>query len=155
MLVGRIFKSGAFWAAEAPDIGVYTQGTSRSDAEAMLADAVQEVVDRDGFVVEVSRIGMGEVTLDANQPKLLAAQVLKYQREIHKLSLADVAKKLGAASRNAYASYEQGRTEPTLSKYLELLRVVAPEMVLRVEPRRRTPAPRAASGRKKRVSRTG
>lgn len=41
-----------------------------------------------------------------------------------------VAKLLGASSRNAYASYEQGRTEPTLRKYRELLCAVVPEMAL-------------------------
>jgi len=51
------------------------------------------------------------------------------------LSLADVAKMLGSSSRNAYASYEQGRTEPTLGKFRELLMAVAPDMALTVGPR--------------------
>jgi transcriptional regulator with XRE-family HTH domain len=46
------------------------------------------------------------------------------------MSLADVAKLLGAASRNAYASDEQGTREPTLGKFRELLGAVAPEMTL-------------------------
>lgn len=135
MLVGRIFKEGAFWAAEAPMIGVYTQGTSRADAERMLADAVQEVVNRPGFEVTVARRDGDEVLVSANDPGALAAYVLKYQREVHQLSLADVAKKLDSSSRNAYAAYEQGKREPSLSKYIELLAAVAPEMTLMVGPR--------------------
>ncbi len=54
---------------------------------------------------------------------------------MHKLSLADVAKKMGASSLNAYAAYEQGKREPSLSKLRELLAAVAPEMVLTVGPR--------------------
>lgn len=42
--------------------------------------------------------------------------------------IADVAKTLGSSSRNAYASYEQDRTEPTLGKFRELLLAVAPDM---------------------------
>jgi len=44
----------------------------------------------------------------------------KYQRWKNKLSLADVAKALHASSRNAYASYEQGKREPSLGKLLSL-----------------------------------
>lgn len=149
MLVGRIFKaSGAFWAAEAPMIGVFTQGTSRADAEAMLIDAVQEVVHREGFAVSVDRRDGDEVLVTANVPAALAAYVLKYQRETNGLSLADVAKKLGASSRNAYASYEQGRVEPSLSKYIELLAAVAPDMALIVGERKSAKAamPRVKEG---------
>lgn len=153
MLVGKIFKSGRYWAAEASSIGVYTQGTTRADAEAMLADAVREVVNREGFTVSVSRLQSDDVSIGASSPHLLAAQVLKYQREVHKLSLADVALRLGAKSRNAYAAYEQGKTEPTLSKYLELLAVVAPEMALTVAPRSPQPNGVAIDG-KKRVARS-
>ena len=51
------------------------------------------------------------------------------------MTLADVARKLGAKSLNAYAAYEHGKREPTLGKFRELLAVVAPELVLTVGPR--------------------
>lgn len=139
MLTGRIFKSdtSSFWLAEAPMIGVYTQGRTRAEAVEMLADAVREVVHHAGFAVKIHKSTGSEVLIEANKPKLLAAQVLKYQRETHKLSLADVAKNLKSSSRNAYAAYEQGRTEPTISKFVELLAAVAPEMTLTVGPRKR------------------
>lgn len=147
VITGRIFKaSGPFWAAEAPAIGVFTQGTSRADAEAMLADAVQEVVHREGFSVTVERLDGDDVFIAPNDAGALAAYVLKYQREVNHLTLADVAKKLGASSVNAYAAYEQGKREPSLSKYLELLGAVAPDMALMV-------APRASSKRKAKVVR--
>lgn len=141
MLLGRIAKEeGSLWSAEVEAIGAFTQGRSRAEAFEMLADLVETMVERAGFRVKVTDLGKGsdgssQVLVDANEPALLAAQVLKYQREVHGLSLADVAKLLGASSRNAYASYEQGRTEPTISKYRELLRAVAPEMTLVVGPR--------------------
>lgn len=141
MLIGRIAKEeGPFWSVEVEAIGAFTQGTSRKDALVMLEDLVETMINRPGFKATVTEIGpAGEnaftVFVDANEPARLAALVLKYQREVHGLSLADVAKLLGSSSRNAYASYEQGRTEPSLSKFRELLQAVAPEMMLSVGPR--------------------
>lgn len=141
MLIGQIAKQeGPFWSADVDAIGAYTQGTSRQNAIEMLKGLVELMIERPGFEATVTELGAtGEksfaVMVTANDPGLLAAQVLKYQRESHKLSLADVAKKLGASSLNAYAAYEQGKREPSLSKMAELLSVVAPEMALTIGPR--------------------
>ena len=86
--------------------------------------------------VTVRRHG-GALLIEGSDLGLLAIQVLRHQREVHALSLADVAKKLGASSLNAYAAYEQGRRAPSLSKFSELLAVVAPELGLVVEKIRR------------------
>lgn len=132
MLIGRLSKeTGTWWAAEAPVAGVYTQGRSRKAAAAMLADAFESLINRPGFKVTVIDHGNGDqVLIEANEPAALASYVLKYQREVHGLSLAQVAKALGASSRNAYARYEQGKSAPTLDKFAELLRAVAPEVTL-------------------------
>lgn len=140
MLIGRLAKeNGSRWSAEADAVGAFTQGASRKEAASMLAEVIELMVERPGFKVTVTEIGEDNgsiaVLVDATEPSRLAAQVLKYQREVHGLSLADVAKLLGTSSRNAYASYEQGRTEPTLSKFSELLMAVAPDMALTVGPR--------------------
>lgn len=160
MLIGRIAKEeGSLWSAEVAAIGAFTQGSSRKDAASMLAEVIELMVDRPGFKVMVTEIGEDQggiaVLVDANEPSRLAAQVLKYQREVHGLSLADVAKVLGTSSRNAYASYEQGRTEPTLGKFRELLMAVAPEMTLivgpRIGPRSAGSAGSAGSSKKRRA----
>ncbi len=141
MLIGRIAKErGRWWSAECEIIGAFTQGKSRKDACAMLADCIETKVNRAGFKTTVSELGPEgrdafSVFIDADEPALLAAEVLKYQRSKHRMSLADVAEQLGASSRNAYASYEQGRTEPSLSKFRQLLAVVAPDLALTVGPR--------------------
>jgi predicted transcriptional regulator len=156
MLIGRLSKdTGTWWAAEAPVAGVYTQGRSRRDAAAMLADAFESLINRPGFKVTVIDDSGEQVFIEANEPAALAAYVLKYQREVHGLSLAQVAKALGASSRNAYARYEQGESVPTLDKFAELLRAVAPEVMLiigarkpaRAAPMRRT-APATATPRR-------
>ena len=127
LIIGRIVRSGRWWAAEVPLIGVYTQGKSRKDAEAMLADAVGEVI---ASPATITPIEGDEVTIGVDDSLTLAAYILKYQRETAGLSLAEVARLLGAKSRNAYASYEQGRTHPTIGKFEELLGVVAPDVAL-------------------------
>ena len=157
MLIGRIAKEeGSLWSAEVAAIGAFTQGTSRKDAASMLAEVIELMIDRSGFKVTVTEIGEDRggiaVLIDATEPSRLAAQVLKYQREVHGLSLADVAKLLGTSSRNAYASYEQGRTEPTLGKFRELLMAIAPDMALTVGPRI---GPRSTASTKKRKTGRG
>ena len=141
MLTGRIVKGGPpCWCAECEIIGAYTDGTSRKDALMMLADCIETKIDHAGLKVTVTEIGESalggyDVLVDSSEPAVLAAEVLRHQRQKNRLSLADVAKKLGSSSRNAYASYEQGAREPSLSKFRELLAAVAPDMVLSVGPR--------------------
>jgi len=132
MLIGRVFRDGPGWSAHCEAIGVYTQGSSRKAAIANLIEVVELKVDRRGFAARVTDVSGDSVYIDSVDIAPLAAEVLKYQRALHGLSLADVAKKLGTASRNTYAVYEQGGREPTLSKYLQLLGAVAPEMALMV-----------------------
>jgi hypothetical protein len=100
-----------------------------------LAEVIELRVAKPGFEVNVSELekrsrSSFSVLLEPTEPAWLAAAVLRYQRARHRLSLADVAKSLRSASRNAYASYEQGAREPTLGKFHELLGAVAPEMTL-------------------------
>jgi predicted transcriptional regulator len=137
MLTGRIQKEeGVWWSAESPIAGVHTQGRSRKDAMAMLADAFESLVNRPGFKVAVTEHGPGgEVLVETNEPAALAAYVLRYQRETHGLSLADVAKKLGSSSKNAYARYERGTSTPTIDKFAELLHAVAPELAVVIDTR--------------------
>ena len=54
------------------------------------------------------------------------AFLLRRERSKAGLSLAEMAKRLGAKSLNAYARYEQGRTVPTVPKLSELLSAVSP-----------------------------
>jgi DNA-binding XRE family transcriptional regulator len=140
MLIGRIEKQGRWWVAECEIVGAFTQGRSRTEAMKNLAEVVELRVNRDAFkatVTELEKQGRSAfaVIVEPSEPVWLAAAVLKYQRARNGMSLADVAKSLGAASRNAYASYEQGAREPTLGKFRELLEAVAPEMTLILGPR--------------------
>lgn len=147
MIIGRIFKDpepGApLWAVEAEAIGGATQGRTRKEAIAMLVDLVEGKIE-----VELKRPGVKiratvleedrsscRVLIEADEPALLGALVLKYQRQMRGMTVQQVAEKLGAAHHNAYASYEQGRREPSIGKFAELLAAVAPEMAVTVGPR--------------------
>lgn len=140
MLIGHIEKRGRWWVAECEAIGGFTQGQTRVEAITNLAEVVELRVSKPGFTVKISdfrNLGRNRISvlLDSSEPAWLVAAVLKYQRARHHLTLADVAKLLGAASRNAYASYEHGARAPTLDKLRELLGVVAPEMTLIISTR--------------------
>jgi DNA-binding XRE family transcriptional regulator len=124
---GRVFKSKKYWPIEVPILGVYTQGLSKRDAYFMIADAIELLVDKEGFKVDVYP-GKGEYfEIGSTDTAALAAALLREQRTKRGLSLEDVAKRLGAKSNNAYARYEQGRSTPTIEKLSELLMAVSPD----------------------------
>src|SRR5665647_1814420 len=108
MLSGLLFKESGGWSIHCDIIGAYTQGPTRKIAIANLAEVVEMMVERDGFKATVTEIGPiasdeQNVVVDANDPAILMATVLQRLRGRRRLSLADVAKKLGTSSVNAYA----------------------------------------------------
>lgn len=140
MLVGRIVKSGSWWLGECEVAHVWTQGRTRQEAIANIADVIEIKVNKPGFKVTAREHGVDPaggyaVWIESNDPASLAALVLLEAREGQRLSLADVAKALGATSRNAYAAYEQGRRQPSLSKMTELLTALGSDVVLVFAPR--------------------
>ena len=91
MLRGQIRRSGRWWTADVPAAGVYTQGRTRKDARAMIADALESIIDHRGFKVRVGELGAApdgaiDVIIEASKPSRLAAYVLRYQREKHGIS---------------------------------------------------------------------
>ena len=125
-LAGRVFRTGRWWAIEVPILGVATQGGTRKEAFEMIADAVEQIIERKGFRVCVHR-GEGEnFEISANDPAALTALLLRRLRRRAGLTLAEVAARLDAKSLNSWARYEQGRAVPTIVKLTELFAAVAP-----------------------------
>lgn len=123
--IGRVFKSGRYWAIEVPILNVTTQGRSRKEAYLMIADAIESLVNKSGFSIKVFP-GKGEYfEIGSNDEATLTAFLLRRERARSGLTLAEVAKRLGVRSHNTYARYEQGRSVPTVPKLTELLAVVA------------------------------
>ncbi len=124
---GRVLKVGKSWAIEVPILGVVTQGRTRNDAFTMIADAIECLVNREGFHVEVYPGKGGYFEVGANDQAALGALLLRRQRVKRGLTLEEVARRLGAKSHNAYARYEQGRSVPTIDRFTRLLAAVSPE----------------------------
>ncbi len=126
-LAGRVFKVGKFWAIEVPILGVVTQGHTKKEAYEMIADAIESLVNKKGFKVEVFP-GKGDY-FELGSPDLstLTAFLLRRQRMKQGLTLVEVAKRLGAKSHNTYARYEQGKSIPTIEKFSKLLSALSPD----------------------------
>ena len=52
-LYGRVYKDGKFWLAEVPLLDAMTQGRTRQEAPAMVADLLETLANRPGFSVQV------------------------------------------------------------------------------------------------------
>lgn len=52
-LNGRVYKDGRFWLAEVPMLDAMTQGRTREEALAMVADLLESLVNSPGFAVQV------------------------------------------------------------------------------------------------------
>lgn len=133
---GRIWKDkgSKYWLVEVPLLDVMTQGTSKHDAYYMIADAIESLVNRKGFKVDVRPLDSESFTVGASLESAMIALMLKRQREAHRLTLVEVARRLGQKSPNAYARYEQGKSLPTVEKLNKLMQAIDPgfEPILKV-----------------------
>jgi predicted RNase H-like HicB family nuclease len=126
---GRIWKDkgSKYWMVEVPLLDVMTQGTSKANAYSMIADAIECLVNIKEFKVDVRPVDGESFTVGASRDSVMIALSLKRQREAHRLTLAEVARRLGQKSPNAYARYEQGKSLPTVEKLNKLLKAIDPE----------------------------
>ena len=121
VLEGKIFKGGKHWLIEVPALDLMTQGKSKKDAFAMLRDAIVLLVHRKGFHLQVKSFDKSTFLVETSDQTALLALMLKRQRAKHRLTIAQMAKRLRAKSQNAYAQYEQGKSQPSFSKVQEFL----------------------------------
>jgi len=135
---GKLTRDGRFWLAEAPLFDAMTQGRTRKEALAMIADWFETMIDRRDFTAEVHSTG-NTFEIGGSDTAAMIALLLRRRRQATGASLSEIASRLGVASRNAYARYERGDAVPTVEKLDELLRAVAPggELVLRASDERR------------------
>lgn len=126
-LAGHVFKSGRYWAIEVPILGVVTQGRTKKEAFEMMSDAIESLVNKKGFRIDVFPGRDSYFEVGSNKVGFLTAFLLRRQRIKYGLTLVEVAKRLGAKSHNAYARYEQGKSVPTVEKFNQLLSAISPE----------------------------
>jgi predicted RNase H-like HicB family nuclease len=126
---GRVWKDkgSKYWLVEVPLLDVMTQGTSKDEAYFMIADTIECLINKKGFKVDVRPVDSGSFTVGASNESAMIALMLKRQREAHRLTLAEVARRLGQKSPNAYARYEQGKSLPTVEKLNKAMKAINPE----------------------------
>jgi hypothetical protein len=122
---GKLYKDDKLWLVEVPVFAAMTQGRTRKEALAMIVDWFVTMIDRPGFSVTVHEGKKGDFEISASDTKVMVGLLLQRQRQLHGLSLAAAADRLGAKSRNAYARYEQGSSVPTVDKLDKLLQAVS------------------------------
>jgi len=124
---GGMKKNGRFWIVEFPGMDAATQGRTRKGAVAMAKDLLEGLAEAEGFDLDITVTPGDNETIraGADDGKRFTAFILRRWRQAHGLTLLDAAKRLGSTSLNAYARYEQGRAEPTLSKLEKLIHAVS------------------------------
>ncbi len=134
---GTVARDGRFWLAEIPLLDAMTQGRTRSDALAMIADWFETMVDRPDFRAQVHPRNKNEFELSGNDVAAMTALLLRRRREASGISLREAASRLGASSRNTYARYERGEVVPTIDKLDALLKATSPgeDFVIRASTR--------------------
>ena len=123
---GKVSRDGRFWLAEIPLLDAMTQGRTRKEALDMIADWMETMVNRPGFRARVHPRGKAEFEISGTDAAVMTALLLQRRREAAVVSLRDVALRLGASSRNAYARYERGESVPSLEKLDALLKAASP-----------------------------
>ena len=77
---GRIFEDGGFWLAEVPILDAMTQGTSKEDALDMAKDMVETLANRPGFSVTAHVHADGNIELESDDVRGLAALIRQRTR---------------------------------------------------------------------------
>jgi predicted RNase H-like HicB family nuclease len=123
---GKLTRDGKFWLAEIPILDAMTQGRTRKEALQMAGDWLESMIGGEDFKATVHPRGRDEFEISGNDPAAMTALLLRRRRQASGASLRDIAERLGASSRNAYARYERGDAVPTLEKLDELLKATSP-----------------------------
>ena len=130
---GKLTRDGRFWLAEIPLLDALTQGRTRREAFDMIADWLETMVNRPGFRARVHPRGKNEFEVSGSDTAAMTALLLRRLRQASGTSLAEMASRLGASSRNAYARYERGEAVPSVVKLDALVKAASPgeELVIR------------------------
>jgi predicted RNase H-like HicB family nuclease/DNA-binding XRE family transcriptional regulator len=130
LVTGRIFKdknTSPYWAVDINDLGIHTQGVSKKDAIAMAKDAIETVIDTDGFEAMVESPDGKTLFISSNNNRLLLALFFKNLRVQCDLTLQEVADRMGEKSVTGYSRYEHGKVSPSIDKITDIIRAIDPD----------------------------
>ena len=125
---GKLEKKAGekLWGVDISAIGIFTQGRTKKDACEMAKEAIELVVDLDGFKVTIEPGQNNDFFIIPNNIGPILAMILRQKRIYNGLSIRDVASRLGQSSSNSYGRYENGKSIPTIEKFDELLAAIDP-----------------------------
>ena len=123
---GSLVRDGRWWLAEIPMLDALTQGRTRREALEMVKDWLETAVNRADFQATIHDNGRGDFEVSGSDATSMVALLLRRRRAATGASLREMASRLGATSRNAYARYERGEAAPTLEKLDALLKATSP-----------------------------
>ena len=133
---GKLEKKAGekLWGVDIPEIGIFTQGRTKKDACEMAKEAIELVVDIEGFKVTIEPGKNNIFFVVPNNTGPILAMILRQKRIDNGLSIREVAGRLGQSSPNSYGRYETGKSIPTIEKFDELLAAIDPGLssILRV-----------------------
>ncbi len=113
-----------YWGVEIPSIGVYTQGKTKKDAYFMAKDAIEALVDKKGFEVEIEPTEKLIFFVVPNEVGPILSLILRKKRINSGLTIEKVVKRLGQKSQNAYWRYESGESSPSFEKFDQILKAI-------------------------------
>ena len=112
------------WGVSIPEIGIFTQGKSKSDAYKMAKEAIELVIELNDFEVSIEPSSNNNFFIIPNNIGPILAMILRQKRIDSGLSIRDVANRMGQSSPNSYGRYESGKSIPTIEKFDELLKAI-------------------------------
>lgn len=124
---GNLKKDGKFWMVEVPDLDVATQGKTKKEALEMIGDAIEVLVNKDGFKIIVEVTGADTFLISANNPSQLIAIFLKRQREAKNMSVREIAKAMKYSAHGSYAQYETGKSMPGIDFVDRFIKTIRPD----------------------------
>ncbi len=123
---GEIKKGKKYWSVRVPLLLVNTQGKTKKDAFFMVKDAIELMIDKNGFEIDVHPGKDNYFSISSNNDAILIGFALKQQRANYNLSIRDVVAKMGKKSVTAYTRYENGAHKPNFEKMTEILKAINP-----------------------------
>lgn len=133
---GKLEKKAGekLWGVDIPEIGIFTQGRTKKEAYNMAKEAIELVVNLEGFKVTIEPVQNNKFFIIPNNIGPILAMILRQKRVDNGLSIREVADRLGQSSPNSYGRYENGKSVPTIEKFDELLAAIDPGLssILRV-----------------------
>ena len=121
-----------------PAIDGVTQGKSLRNAHAMARDYVGLMLEEvTGGQVNAESVRIvpgndGEFWIETSEVKALLSLILQRQRARAELSQAELAERLGQASKTGVAQYERAKIDPSIGKFAELLAGLGLELAIDV-----------------------